>query len=333
MTLLCLETVHQTSVLQRAASPAFVGGTARVLPSQALVFVADGRVAGVLGPGEHALDPRAVPFLGSIVRQRPGTPVLGDDVYWVKTEPCAEIEIAGALEPLVDPDGGEKVTPKLDARVSVFVVDAPRLLQGLAGNTDRGAVEQWVRSEVVRAAKEIVKEVPRLSDMLSEPRRAEHAQALGRALAPLLAERGLGLAACKLNAFVLPDHVAARLRLAGGTLTHYSEAPGPSSLKEGARVRTSRVGQWYSGRVARVSEARVEVIWDVSGERSEVALAELEPEPSYPGAFSTGTRLMAQWPDGGFYPATVRVFNGTHYEVEWADGKTSWLSPGQVRAS
>lgn len=331
MTVLALETVHHTSVLQRAATPAFVGATARVLSGQALVFVSRGQVAGVLGPGEHLLDPRAVPFLRSIVSERPGGAVLGDDVFWVKTAASEPFAVAGALEPVLDPAVGEKVTPKLDARIAVLVTDPVRLIQGLAGNTDHGAVEQWVKALVVRQAQELAKKVPRLAELTAEGKRVEHARDLGQAVAPGLAELGLGLASCEIVAFVLPDHVAARLRLLGGTLTHYSEAPGPPSLADGARVRVSRAGQWYSGRVSKVTEGRAEVIWDVSGERSEVALAELEPEPAYPGAFAPGTRLLAQWPDGGFYPATVRVFNGTLYEVVWADGSSSWLTPGQVK--
>ncbi len=331
MNVLALEAVHHTSLLQRAASPAFVGATARILPSQALAFVARGHVAGVLGPGEHVLDPRVIAFLGPIVQQRPGNAILGDDVFWVKMGVAESFQVGGALDPVLDPAVGEKVTPRLDARVSLVVSDPVRLIHGLAGKTDQGAVEQWVKAHLLRHALELAKQVPRLSELVAEAKLPERAQALGRAAAPGLAELGLGLTSAEIVAFVVPDHVASRLRLMGGTLTHYSDAPGPPSLGEGARVRTSRGSEWYSGRVGKVVENRAEIIWDVSGERSEVALAELEPEPAYPGAFTPGTRLLAQWPDGGFYPATVRVYNGRLHEVVWADGSTSWLGPGQVK--
>lgn len=333
MSLLALEDVHQTSLLQRAATPAFVGAKALVSPTQALVFVSRGQVAGMLGPGEHVLDPRAVPFLASIVEQRPTAAVLGDDVFWVLTGGSRSVEVSGALEPSSDMSMGEKITPRLNARIGLSVADPVRLVHGLAGNTDHGAVEQWVKAQVLSEARALAAKVPRLADLVAEPKLIEHSRALGAALAPGLGELGLALTACEVIAFVVPDYVASRLRLLGGTPTQYAEAPAPTlpTLAEGARVRTSRGGQWYSGRVARTSAEGVEVVWDVSNERSVVGPSELEAEPSYPGAFTPGTRVLAEWPGGGFYPATVRIYNGTLYEVLWSDGSASWLGPGQVR--
>jgi hypothetical protein len=73
------------------------------------------------------------------------------------------------------------------------------------------------------------------------------------------------------------------------------------------------------------------VVWDGASERTRVPIRILEPEPAYPGAHAPGTRVLAEYPDGGFYPATVRVFNGTSYEVAWENGTTAWLPPGKVR--
>ncbi len=48
--------------------------------------------------------------------------------------------------------------------------------------------------------------------------------------------------------------------------------------------------------------------------------------------FSAGARVMATWQDGRAFPATVRSFNGTHYEVVW-DGATesTWIVPENIR--
>lgn len=333
MTPLSLDEIHHTSLLQRAASPAFLGAPARVLPSQALVFLSQGRVAGVLGPGEYSLDPRALPFLGPIVRQQPTGATLGDDVFWVKMGAPVSLDVSAVLETVLDPAVGEKVTPKLEARLSVAVGDPVQMIQALGGKVDHGAVELWVKQRVNEQASELGRKFPRLAELSAESKRTEHARALGEALQATFAPLGLALVACDITAIRVPDHVASRLRLMGGTHTEYADGASKPVVAEGMRARISKDGQWYSGRVTRVSDGRAELIWDVSGARSEIALVELEPEPAYPGAFSSGTRLLAQWPDGGFYPATVRVFNGTLYEVEWADGSASWLPPGQVKMS
>ena len=116
MTFLALDEAAHTSLLQRAAAPAPVGATLRVLPSQSALFVAMGRVMGILGPGQHLLDPARVPFLGMIVQPRPMGPVLGDDLYWAKTGAVIPLEVTTTLFSVEDATLGEKVAPKLPRR-------------------------------------------------------------------------------------------------------------------------------------------------------------------------------------------------------------------------
>ncbi len=106
--------------------------------------------------------------------------------------------------------------------------------------------------------------------------------------------------------------------------------PAAAALALGSRVRTSHAGSWYSGSVIASRDGQCEVEWD-SGQKSVIPLASLEREPEYPGSHPAGTRVLAQWSDGGFYPATVQIFNGTSYRVSFENGTTSWLSPGQIR--
>lgn len=41
---------------------------------------------------------------------------------------------------------------------------------------------------------------------------------------------------------------------------------------------------------------------------------------------AAGARVVATWTDGRAYPATVRGFNGTHYEIVWDGGASSaWI--------
>jgi hypothetical protein len=54
--------------------------------------------------------------------------------------------------------------------------------------------------------------------------------------------------------------------------------------------------------------------------------------PALPTMFVPGTRVLARWTDGRELGATIRNFNGTHYEIVW-DGATesTFLTPDRVR--
>lgn len=329
-----LEFAHHTGLFERARTPAFVGDRAHVLPTQALVFISGGRVAGVLGPGDHVLDPRQIPFLGPIASPRPNGAVLGDEVLFAKTGDPVSIDVNGPLDVVQDAAVGEKVTPKISARVRVTVFDPVLALGTLAGNFDQGVLEQWVKARVLDAARELGRKTPRLVELTSPSKATELGRALGELVAPVLGKAGLGLAEMEVLAITVPDEIASRLRFMGSRSTEYADAPSAPSAAisaVGQRVRTNHGGQWHSGRVVELTGDRAKITWDQSGEVSALPLSLLEPEPRYPGAHAPGARVLAEWSPGSYYPATVRVYNGTLYEVEFAEGATRWLPPGAVR--
>jgi hypothetical protein len=51
-----------------------------------------------------------------------------------------------------------------------------------------------------------------------------------------------------------------------------------------------------------------------------------------PAVIGPGSRVIATWQDGRQFPATVRSFNGTQYEIMW-DGQstTTWVPANAVR--
>jgi hypothetical protein len=53
--------------------------------------------------------------------------------------------------------------------------------------------------------------------------------------------------------------------------------------------------------------------------------------PAPPGPLPAGTAVSVTWSDGQSYPATVRGFNGTHYEIAWDGGAGAWVAPSAVR--
>jgi hypothetical protein len=58
-----------------------------------------------------------------------------------------------------------------------------------------------------------------------------------------------------------------------------------------------------------------------------------QPGAAAPGPVAAGTPVSVTWSDGRSYPATVRGFNGTHYEIAWDGGSGgAWVPAAAVRA-
>jgi hypothetical protein len=331
MDLLSLDEAQHKSLAQRALVPAPLGARLRCLPSQSAAFVAAGRVAGVLGAGEDQLDPHALPFLGPIVQQRPTGPVVGDDLYWIKTGGAVELELSGALPQRNDTTLGEKVTPRYAARMRVLVSDALRLL-GLTLAAGGAGAEQLAKTAAGRALEAALGGAIPLAELTNPGRWAAFAESAKPALQNELAQTGLGLLALELTRVSVPDELAARLRaMAGGTTALAENAAPAAVLGPGARVRASQGGRWFSGQIVALAGAECDVVWDGVTAPTRVALASLEAEPRYPGAHAPGTRVLARWSDGNFVPGVVRVFNGTSYEVLFDHGAVVWLPPGELR--
>lgn len=303
------------SLLERHPGPLPVGKRLEVAAGRSVVFVQWGRVAGVLGPGEHELDPQRIPFLSILVEQRPEGAVLGGDVFLAATEQ-SPLAVALAV--------GEAA---IEVVAAVRVADPTTLLAQL-GVGEPSELDATVAAQIAAALKPAFAGAARaeLADLaacrgIAEatlPAAREKLTAFGLALDGILSV-GSSLAPAAAAAPAEPPPAAA------------APAPSAPSIGGGARVRMSHAGAWYSGSVSRMADGQCEVTWDGAGQQTWVPQARLEPEPEYPGAHPAGTRVLAEWTDGSFYPATVRHFNGTSYQVAWENGATAWLSPGQIR--
>jgi len=47
--------------------------------------------------------------------------------------------------------------------------------------------------------------------------------------------------------------------------------------------------------------------------------------------FSIGSKVMAQWTDGGWYPGTITQDGGESFFVPFDDGDTAWLIATQIK--
>jgi hypothetical protein len=337
-------------LMHKHPGPVPVGSQLGCEPGQSAVFVQWGRVAGVLGPGTHKLDPQAVPFLSIMVEQRPEGAMLGGELY-ILQDNVLDVRVAPASKQ--SGGSGAEASPKLTVGVSVRIADPAQLLARLAGPAEPGVVERVVADALANAlGPALAQKSPR---ELSDPAacRAAVDAALGAAREQLRAMAIEVLGVTNVVA-TLPEDARARPAVATTPLAAVADvaaatpaaaaapapapapaaapaAAAPAGLAVGARVRISHGGIWHSGNIVELQDARAEIAWDGAETKTWLPVAQLEPEPSYPGAHPSGTRVLAQAPDGGFQPGSVRHFNGTSYQIAFEGGTTAWLAPGQIK--
>lgn len=345
-------------LLHKHPAPVTVGTQLALAPGQSAAFVQWGRVAGVLGAGEHTLDPAALPFLSILIQQGPSGAALGGELYVLQD---AELPVELALPDKRDDATGVSAAPVLAIAVSVRVADPTAMLGQLAGPSEPGVLERFI-GDTLKASLGVLaeKSLRELCDPNLAKVAADAALAGAREKLRPMAIDVAGVASVTAR---VPDDVRARLGVSAApapapvaapaapapvtaatapvpvaapappVAAAAAPAPAPAApgLAAGSRIRISHQGAWYSGSIAQIADDKAEIVWDVSAQKTWLPLVGLEAEPSYPGSHPAGTRVLAQAADGVFRPATVRLFNGTSYEVAFDSGTSAWLSPGQLR--
>lgn len=343
-------------VATRPSAP-FPAGSRLVCRDEVAIFSRWGSACGMLGPGEHALDPAAVPFLANVT----DAGRIECDVHFVTT-----VEVGVGLrkkKPIVDPLSSEMVDVELTAEARVRASDPMRLhaaMTGMGGGEEglRTWIERVVGGAVFTALGRVLDE--RQCSVLELVAPDGAAAVRDRALAAPpgdLQEQGLELAG--FGAFVLSvgDQDAARVREALAqvqtmqgalaatqtdgsllespfTATH-AEASGPTaplastpeSLGVGATVQALYSdGRYYPARVVQMSRGHYEVAWEGGSGTTWVGPHQLLPAaPSGPAGLAVGAHVLARWTDGNVYGATIRQRRGRQYEVAWDAGGTAWI--------
>ena len=121
-----------------------------VRPGQTAIFVREGRIADVFGPGHHRLETRNLPILSTLAGWKHGfdSPFLAE-VYFVTTRPVTDLRWGTPNPvPMRDPDFGP-IRVRAFGAYTLRALDPRTLLEQLVG-TD-GVVEAEEVSELLRA--------------------------------------------------------------------------------------------------------------------------------------------------------------------------------------
>jgi membrane protease subunit (stomatin/prohibitin family) len=130
-----------------------------VEPDAAAVFISQGRVMGILGPGQHTLDAAELPFIGMFVDWASNSNAFKAEIFFVGAREFPNCRFGGRLDEVQDPQTGLVVTLRAFGEYAMRVIDPARLILNLVGTVDvtsNDAVTDWVTQQLLKATRTTV---------------------------------------------------------------------------------------------------------------------------------------------------------------------------------
>ncbi len=127
-----------------------------VEPDAVAVFISQGRVMGILGPGQHTLDAAELPFLGMFADWATNSNAFKAEIYFVGAREFPNIRFGGRLDEVQDPQTGLIVTLRAFGEYALHVIDPARLILNLVGTVDvtnNDAVTSWVTQQLLKCTR------------------------------------------------------------------------------------------------------------------------------------------------------------------------------------
>jgi membrane protease subunit (stomatin/prohibitin family) len=120
------------------------------------LFFKDGKFVGSLSAGRHTLDGASIPFLGQLVDKFTGGNVFIAEVFFVTTREMPSIKFGTSIGDVQDPQTQLRVRLMVYGEFSARVIDAPKLVIGLAGQraTDNDSFLSWFKSQIQKTMKD-----------------------------------------------------------------------------------------------------------------------------------------------------------------------------------
>ncbi len=128
-------------------------------PDAVAVFMNQGQVNGVLGPGQHTLDASEIPFLGRIVDWATNCNAFKAEIYFVGAREYPNCRFGGRLDEVQDPQTGLIVTLRAFGEYALRVVDPTKLILNLVGTVDvtnNEAITGWVAQQLLKVTRTAV---------------------------------------------------------------------------------------------------------------------------------------------------------------------------------
>jgi membrane protease subunit (stomatin/prohibitin family) len=130
-----------------------------VEPDAQAVFMSQGKVMGVLPPGQHTLDATELPFLGMFIDWASKGNAFKAELYFVGTREYPSMRFGGRLDDIQDPMSGLIVTMRAFGEYALRVDDPTKLILNLVGTVDvadNDAVTGWVGQQLLKVTRTAV---------------------------------------------------------------------------------------------------------------------------------------------------------------------------------
>src|SRR5215510_5941849 len=127
-----------------------------VEPDAVAVFMSQGQLMGVLGPGQHRLEASELPFLGMFVDWGSNSNAFKAELYFVGAREYPRCRFGGRLDEVQDPQTGLIVTLRAFGEYALHVTDPARLILNLVGTVDvtnNEAITDWVTQQLLKCTR------------------------------------------------------------------------------------------------------------------------------------------------------------------------------------
>ena len=124
-----------------------------VEPDAQAVFMSQGKVMGVLPPGQHTLDATELPFLGMFIDWASKGNAFKAELYFVGTREFTGFKFGGRVDDVQDPRTGLVVTLRVFGDYALHVADPVRLITNLTSTvdvTDNERITGWVSDQLLK---------------------------------------------------------------------------------------------------------------------------------------------------------------------------------------
>ncbi|WP_199038737.1 SPFH domain-containing protein [Glycomyces salinus] len=314
-----------------------MGAQLVVRESQSAVFVNEGQLADVFGPGTYTLETRNMPILSTLKGWKYGfdSPFKAE-VYFVNTRQFTDFKW-GTKNPVMvrDPEFGP-VRIRAFGMYSVRVIDPAKLLRESAGTDQQfrtDEIDTWLREKVVAAFAPAIASagIPVLDMAVHQEQIGER---LRSAVAGQLSELGLDVPSFTLTNISMPKEVEEALDKRTsigvvGDLGAYTQYQAANALEESAKHGGGASDGLGLGAGLAMGNQMAQ---NLSGQQAQPGAAPAGPPP-LPDAAAWYLGVGGQQA-GPFDEAALRAKAAsgelTRETLAWKSGQEGWLPAGQI---
>jgi membrane protease subunit (stomatin/prohibitin family) len=130
-----------------------------VEPDAQAVFISQGQLGGVLPPGQHTLDAKEWPFIGSLLDWASSSNMFKAELYFIGTREYPNNRFGGRLDEVQDPVSQLIVTLRAFGEYALRIVDPVKLILNLTGTIDVSNNENitgWVAEQLLKVTRTTV---------------------------------------------------------------------------------------------------------------------------------------------------------------------------------